>query len=414
MATVQWITKIQFIGGKETVFKIDKDGKVLWDYNTGFTLYGITIGRPGIKTIATIPTAGGAGYNVGNILNVTDGTQGQVKVESVDGAGKVLTLQAAAHMHGGDYAVGAGKATTGGDGANCTIEITALDGGTVYVTGDRVASKTLWRLDNEGNLMSSADAGRLCHDIAVDESDGSVYVVLGYPADAGGEICKFDQDLAAVWGPVAISDWSLYGVEVDSNSNVFVTGHRLKTAPLKTIWKLSKVDGSILASYDTGNLCTGIAIDSNDNVYVCGFPLEDSVDSDPFVWKLTNALGLTWAGSMAGEHCCGLSIDVDGSGNVYVGGSMEANYSAHRVFKFNSSGVYQSSFCAVTQNNILGLAIGDGIYVVGTCCNYQAHNLLKYSLAYVKQWSKRVSIGGLRDIAIDSENNIYVCGANVC
>jgi hypothetical protein len=409
---VEHLTKLQFIGGRETLWKLKSDGTILWNYNTGYTLYGVCIGRPGIKTIATAPTAGGTNYQAGDILDVTDGTQGQVKVLTVDGGtGAVLTLQAASHKHGGDYAIGAGKATTGGSGDdNCTIEITALDEGTVYAAGDRVNSKTLWRLDNEGNLMSSADVGKVSHDCAVSEVDGSVYATVGYPA-TGGRVLKFDQNLAGPAWNVLINAHSLFDIAVDSSGNIFAVGSYIHNSPAKSVWKLSAADGSVLASYDTKGITTGIAIDSSENVYVTGGP-EDAYSDDPFVWKLTNALALTWAGNLTGYTCFGACIRVDASGNVYVGGGAGLNAPAYpRIFKFNSAGVHQSSFQIWEYSSIHDIAIGDGIYAAGASCHKSYHDVFKWNTSYVQQWSQRLGAGWSHGIAIDSENNIYVGGA---
>ena len=92
---------------------------------------GTPVGTPGggIQTIAGVPTAGGTGYVVGDVLTVVSGVGGTVQVNTV-AAGVVtgVVLLTA----GAGYVVGAGQATTGGAGAGCTIEITALTGGAIY------------------------------------------------------------------------------------------------------------------------------------------------------------------------------------------------------------------------------------------------------------------------------------------
>ncbi len=74
-----------------------------------------------ILAIATAPTAGGTGYVVGDILKVSGGTGGTVKVTAVT-SGVVDTVSLVAG--GVNYTTGTGKATTGGTGTGCTIEIT--------------------------------------------------------------------------------------------------------------------------------------------------------------------------------------------------------------------------------------------------------------------------------------------------
>jgi hypothetical protein len=78
----------------------------------------------GITAVQSTPTAAGAGYTQGDILDVsTDGTFGRVYVESVSPTGEVLSVSL--YTAGGGYSTGAGKATTGGTGTGCTIEITS-------------------------------------------------------------------------------------------------------------------------------------------------------------------------------------------------------------------------------------------------------------------------------------------------
>lgn len=76
-----------------------------------------------ILAILAAPTAGGTGYKVGDILKVSEGTSGTVKVTTIDsGTGEATAVSL---ITGGvNYTTGSGKATTGGTGTGCTIEIT--------------------------------------------------------------------------------------------------------------------------------------------------------------------------------------------------------------------------------------------------------------------------------------------------
>jgi len=407
----KYLTKIQFIGGQETVWKLNDDKSIIWDYSTGWQLYGITLARPGIKTIATTPSPGfaGTGYSNNDILTVTEGYLGTVKVLDVDEVtGAVLTLQAESFNNGGGYTMGANKATTGGTGTGCKIEITVLDEGNIYVTGDRANSKTLWRIDNNGNFMNSADVGKLCWDVAVSEIDGSTYVVTGSPITVG-EVYKFDKAFGAPAWNVTVCALSLYGVAVDSNGNVFVVGSRKGNDPLKTVWKLDS-DGNIVASYDTKAMTVGITIDSSDNVYVTGWSETQTTD-EPFVWKLTNALEFIWSGKVTNELCAGFCVKVDGSGNIFVGGAQGDRMAQQKIFKFNSSGVFQSSFTPLIYNYITDIALGgDAIYVTGVHANMLDHSLFKWSLGYIKQWGRCLGHNFNDGIEVDGDNKIYVCG----
>lgn len=76
-----------------------------------------------IAVVASAPTAGGTGYTVNDVLNVSEGTGGQVTATTVNaGVVEVVTFTTA----GTGYTTGTGKATTGGTGTGCTISITGL------------------------------------------------------------------------------------------------------------------------------------------------------------------------------------------------------------------------------------------------------------------------------------------------
>jgi hypothetical protein len=77
-----------------------------------------------ISTVASAPTAGGTGYTLNDVLTIsTGGTGGTVTATGVSaGIVTAVTLTTA----GTGYTTGTGKATTGGTGTGCTVNITAL------------------------------------------------------------------------------------------------------------------------------------------------------------------------------------------------------------------------------------------------------------------------------------------------
>lgn len=78
-----------------------------------------------ISTVNATPTAAGTGYVVGDILTISGGTLGTVKVTAVGGGGAVTTVALYEPGTGG-YSVASGTATTGGTGTGCTVNITAV------------------------------------------------------------------------------------------------------------------------------------------------------------------------------------------------------------------------------------------------------------------------------------------------
>lgn len=86
-----------------------------------------------ILTLASAPTAGGTGYTVNDILVVTTGgSDGKVRVTAVT-SGVVTAVELVSAGNG--YTTGSGKATNGGTGSGCTVNISAIrDATTTLIT----------------------------------------------------------------------------------------------------------------------------------------------------------------------------------------------------------------------------------------------------------------------------------------
>lgn len=83
-----------------------------------------------IYTINATPTAGGVNYLVGDILDVVEvgGVGGRVTVSTINATTGAVTA-IALYQGGQGYTVAAGKATTGGSGSGCTVEVTSVSVG---------------------------------------------------------------------------------------------------------------------------------------------------------------------------------------------------------------------------------------------------------------------------------------------
>lgn len=103
----------------------------------GDVSFGITSGvriALGVQGINVTPTAGGTNYKIGDVLTCAVGGSGaQVRVKEITTGGVVTVIELQHTGTGTGYAVGAGKATTGGSGTGCTIEVTTI-GPTALVT----------------------------------------------------------------------------------------------------------------------------------------------------------------------------------------------------------------------------------------------------------------------------------------
>lgn len=103
----------------------------------GWVPFGVTTGTRialGVQAINATPTAAGTGYLLGDILTCSvGGTGAQVIVTGVGASGAVTAV---ALQHSGTatgFTTGTGKATSGGTGSGCTIEITTV-GPTALIT----------------------------------------------------------------------------------------------------------------------------------------------------------------------------------------------------------------------------------------------------------------------------------------
>lgn len=103
----------------------------------GWEPLGVSTGAriaAGVQEINAAPTAGGTNYVIGDILTCSVGGVGaQVQVTSIAPGGVVTGLEL---VHSGTttgFTTGTGKATTGGTGTGCTINITTV-GATALIT----------------------------------------------------------------------------------------------------------------------------------------------------------------------------------------------------------------------------------------------------------------------------------------
>lgn len=81
----------------------------------------------GVTAVASAPTAGGTNYVLGDVLTCSvGGTGAQVRVTSIAPGGVVTGIELVNSGTATGFTVGTGRATTGGTGTGCTIEITAV------------------------------------------------------------------------------------------------------------------------------------------------------------------------------------------------------------------------------------------------------------------------------------------------
>lgn len=96
----------------------------------GWMPFGVSTGTrlaAGVTGINATPTAAGSGYALGDVLTCSvGGTGAQVIVTGITAAGGVTSIELMNAGTATGFTVGTGRATTGGTGTACTIEITSV------------------------------------------------------------------------------------------------------------------------------------------------------------------------------------------------------------------------------------------------------------------------------------------------
>jgi len=378
--------------------------------------------------------------------------------------------------------------------------ITVDDSGNVYVVGESddwgtspvnahsggdqrdvfVAKLNTFGVLQWHTFMGSSQEDESPKGIALDSNE-NVYVLgtstysWGTPVNAhsGGYeafVAKLDDSGVMQWntfmGSATGSDYG-YGIAVDSNRNVYVTGTSPVTwgTPANAHAGGDKSDAFVAKLNDSGvrqwNTFMGgaaaddsgmaVAMDRSNNVYVTGYsratwgtPVDEytGVWEDVFVAKLLGAdATLVWNTFMgSSDSDMGKAITVDNNGNIYVVGESSDTWgtplNAHSggprdafAAKVNSSGVLQwhTFMGSADYNEGNGVAVDcmDTIYVTGSSKGtwgspWNAHAgdqedafVAKIDTNGALLWNTFMGAGTDygRAIAVDS-GNIYVAGSS--
>jgi uncharacterized delta-60 repeat protein len=220
-----------------------------------------------------------------------------------------------------------------------------------------------------------------------------------------------------------------YGITIDTSGNIYVSGYTTSTITNRdiVIYKFSS-DGNILwnKNYDSSgplDIGMGITSDKYGNVYVTG----QVFNSSNFTWDIVtlkyNPSGnLLWQKKYdGGSSEGGFGIVVEPEDNsVYVAGTSSRGINSDDiiVIKYDNNGntVWVSTYNAGIKDHAYSIALDkeNNIYVCGYVLkNTYDYIVIKYDRNGNKLW-ERIYDSGEHDNAIgivcDSENNVYVAG----
>jgi len=221
-------------------------------------------------------------------------------------------------------------------------------------------------------------------------------------------------------------------VAIDSSDNIIVCGYTASDGAGGIDVLIAKYNSS--GVFQWGRTLGGsgsdygyaVAIDSSDNIIVCGLTDSDGAGSyDVLIAKYNSSGVLQWDRTLGGDGLdYGYAVAIDSSDNIIVCGitnSDGAGVIDALIAKYNSSGVLQWDRTLGGSGSDYGYAVAidssDNIIVCGYTASDGAGGndflIAKYNSSGVLQWDR--TLGGSGDdrghaVAIDSSNNIIVCG----
>jgi uncharacterized delta-60 repeat protein len=258
--------------------------------------------------------------------------------------------------------------------------------------------------------------------LAIDIED-NIYVVGKTVADLAllkysnsGELIWYQ-----TWGGADIDLGS--GVDIDNSGNIYVTGRTFSYGEGSADLCLLKYNNSgnlqWVRTWGGNDLDAGldVMVDPDGNIYVAGYTHTFGAGATDIILIKYNSSGSqlwnkTWGGS-GGD--LGNELALDSLNNIYLVGqtsSFGAGYYDIVLIKFNKTGAVQWNRTwgddGLQYGNAIVIDSSDNIYVAG---GYHRPCLVKYSNNGTKLWDKELDKGWWKGVFLDSSENIYVAGS---
>jgi len=253
---------------------------------------------------------------------------------------------------------------------------------------------------------------------------------------------KYDSNGTELWvsrydGPVSKYDWAT-DITIDNLGNVYVTGESvgldnemdyatIKYGPNGNQQWVSRYR----ASGDKSAYPTAITVDSEQNVYVTGYDYPFSSGNCDIVTIKYDSDGYElWTdvyNGPANEDDHGMDIIVDDDGYIYMGGFRDGLYSwfdgwveaDYLIIKYAPDGTrlwLRSYTGPETVDKIVDMVLGNSgnLHVTGESRGgpflFYGGATIKYDPEGTQLWATSDYPGRPRDMDIDNQGNVYVCG----
>jgi len=257
----------------------------------------------------------------------------------------------------------------------------------IVTTGTLISGVTTRAYSDSGNQLWTADYGGNSHCVAFFDDGG---VIIG--GDIG--IKKYTSEGAFVFQITDIG--VIYGVAVDSQGNFYTAGTVFNS------YTLRKYDssGNFIWGINHNRELRAVTVDSSDNVYFggvlySGYTTKKYSSAGSFLWGVNDTYDI-------------YGIAVRGTAVVTVGQYFSFGQT---IRAYNTSGVYQWGIGYGAT--VYGVAIDSNgnVFTAGNGVNSYAIAVRTFSpTGTLLAWSSTLSNYIMRAIALDSDNNLFVCG----